>query len=124
MLRRFAGQPDLALEHFEMFLRLSPRGRIAFYSTGIGAALFFKRRFDDAAAKLLASLEHLPTVTMTYRLLASCYAHMGRLEEAREIVKRLLIVTRVAVPSATPYRNPEHRDLFLSDLRLAASEPV
>jgi len=121
-LRIFAGQPDLALEHFETFLRLSPRGRTAFYLTGIGNALFFKRRFDDAAAKLLASLEHLPTVTPTYRLLASCYAHMGRLEEAREIVKRLLTVTRVVVPSVTPYRNPDDRELFLSGLRLAAGE--
>ena len=119
-LRIFAGQPDLALEHFETFLRLSPRDRTAFYLTGIGNALFFKRRFDDAAAKLLASLEHLPTVTPTYRLLASCYAHMGRLEEAREIVKRLLTVTRVVVPSVTPYRNPDDRELFLSGLRLAA----
>ena len=121
-LRIFAGQPDLALEHFETFLLLSPRDRTAFYLTGIGNALFFKRRFDDAAAKLLASLEHLPTVTPTYRLLASCYAHMGRLEEAREIVKRLLTVTRVVVPSVTPYRNPDDRELFLSGLRLAAGE--
>src|SRR6516164_199837 len=122
VIRVMAGQPDLALEHFETFVRLSPRGRISFYLTGIGNALFFKRRFDDAAAKLLASLEHLPTVTPTYRLLASCYAHMGRLEEAREIVKRLLTVTRVVVPSVTPYRNPDDRELFLSGLRLAAGE--
>jgi len=124
VLRVFAGQPDLALEHFETFVRLSPRGRIAFYLTGIGNALFFKHRFDDAAAKLLASLEHLPTLTWTYRVLASCYTHMGRLNEAREIVKRLRAITPVVVPSDTPYRNPEHRELFLSGLRLAAGEAV
>lgn len=122
VLRIFAGQPDLALEHFETFLRLSPRGRLAFYLTGIGNALFFKRRLDDAAAKLLASLEHLPTTTVTYRLLASCYAHMGRLDDAREIVKRLREITPVVVPSFVPYRNPEHRELFLSGLHLAARE--
>jgi TolB-like protein len=80
VLRLFAGQPDLALEHFETFLRLSPRDRMAVYLTGIGVALFFKRQFDDAAAKLLASLEQLPTFALTYRFLASCYAHMGRLD--------------------------------------------
>ena len=122
VLRVMAGQPDLALEHFETFVRLSPRGRISFYLTGIGNALFFKRRFDDAAAKLLASLEHLPTLTWTYRVLASCYTHMGRPDEAREIVKRLRTVTPVVVPSVTPYRNPEDRELFLSGLRLAAGE--
>jgi adenylate cyclase len=122
VLRIFAGQLDLALEHFEMFLRLSPRGRFAFYLTGIGNALFFKRRFDDAAAKLLASLEHLPTTTWTYRLLASCYAHMGRLDEAREIIRRLRAITAIVVPDVTPYRNAEQRELFLSGLRLAAGE--
>jgi pentatricopeptide repeat protein len=122
LLRVFAGQPGLALEHFDKFLRLSPRDRLANYLTGIGNALFFNRRFDDAAAKLLASLEQLPTFAVTYRLLASCYAHMGRLDEAREIVNRLKLITSVVVPSATPFRNPEHRELFLSGLRLAAGE--
>ena len=59
---------------------------------------------------------------MTYRVLASCYAHMGRLDEAREIVKRLRGITSVVVPKVIPYRNPEHRELFLSGLRLAIGE--
>jgi len=59
---------------------------------------------------------------VTYRFLASCYAHMGRLEDAREIVTRLRAITSVVVPKATPYRNPEQRELFLSGLRLAAGE--
>ena len=61
-------------------------------------------------------------MTWTYRVLASCYAHMGRLNEAREILKRLRAITPVVVPSDTPYRKPEHRELFLSGLRLAAGE--
>jgi adenylate cyclase len=122
VLRNFAGHPDLALKHFDMSLRLSPRDRLGFHLTPIGGALFFMRRFEEAAAKLLASLEQLPTFTVTYRLLASCYAHMGRLDEAREIVNRLRAITPVVVPSVIRYRNPEHRELFLSGLRLAAGE--
>ncbi len=68
------------------------------------------------------SLEELPTWAVTYRHLASCYAHMGRLDEAREIVKRLREITSVVVPTWLPYRNPEHRELLLSGLRLAAGE--
>src|SRR5262249_453546 len=103
-------------------LRLSPRDRLAFYLLGIGEALFFNRRFGEAAAKLFGSLEQLPTHAVTYRLAASCYAHMGRLSEAREIVERLRTITPVVVPTVMFYRNWEQRELFLSGLRLAAGE--
>jgi hypothetical protein len=46
---------------------------------------------------------------------------MGRLDEARE-VQRLRIMTDNVVPAATHWRNREHRELFLSGLRLAAGE--
>jgi adenylate cyclase len=121
-IRLYAGQADLAIEHFQTSLRLSPRDRTAGRLTGIGIAHFFNRRFDDAAATLLVSLEELPAHATPYRFLASCYAHMGRLDEAREIVSRLRAVTPVVVPSATPYRNAKQRELFLSGLRLAAGE--
>ncbi len=120
LLRLFAGQPDLALEHFETYLRLSPRDRMSTYLNGIGEAHFFSRRFDEAAANLLASLERAPGFPVTYRVLAACYAHMGRLHEAREIVRRLRAITPVVIEPGTRYRDPECRELFLSGLRMAA----
>jgi tetratricopeptide (TPR) repeat protein len=120
ILRVFAGQPDLALDHFETFLRLSPRGRRVNYLHGIGEAYFFSRRFDEATAKLLESLERAPGFTLTCRVLAACYAHMGRLDEARETVRRLRAITPVVVEPAMRYRNPELRELYLSGLRIAA----
>jgi adenylate cyclase len=122
VLRLLAGQPDLAIEHFETFHRLNPRDHLGGYLTGIGHAHFFNRRFDDAAAKLLASLEHLPAFTLTYRLLAACYAHLGRLDDARQIVNRLKVITPILVPRLAQFRNPEHRELLVSGLRLAAGE--
>ena len=47
---------------------------------------------------------------------------MGQLDEARDAVERLRAITSVVVPNAMHWRNPEHRELFLSGLRLAASE--
>jgi tetratricopeptide (TPR) repeat protein len=123
VLRNWAGQPDMAITHLETSLRLNPRDRTARHLTGIGISHFLCRRFDDAAARLVESLEEIPTWPVTYRFLASCYAHMGRLDEAREIVERLRTITPVVVHSATNYRNPEHRELLLSGLRLAAGEP-
>jgi adenylate cyclase len=89
---------------------------------GIGVAHFFARRFEEARATLLRSLQEKPNWVPTHRFLASCYAHMGRLDEAQETIKRLRTLTNVVVPGAENWRNPEHRELFLSGLRLAAGE--
>ena len=122
LLRAFAGDPDLALQHFNTFRRLDPSERFPAALTAIATALFFKRRFDEAAAKLLQSLEQAPDFAITYRLLASCHAHLGEIDEAQEIVRRLRVITPVVVPSVIPFRNPEHRELFLSGLRLGIGE--
>jgi adenylate cyclase len=124
LLRVFAGQPDVAIEHFRNYLRLSPRDRMATHLNVIGEAYFFSRRFDEAAANLLASLDLAPSFPVTYRVLAACYAHMGRLDEARETVGRLRAITLAVIEPGTRYRNPELRELFLSGLRLAAGEAL
>jgi len=121
-LRNFAGQPDLAIEHFQTSLRLSPRDRMGTFSLPLGTAYFLKRKFAEAAAILLAALEQAPSLPVGYQLLASSYAHLGRLDEARALVERLRAITPVVVPTVIPYRNPEHRELFLSGLQLAAGE--
>jgi adenylate cyclase len=122
LLRIFAGQPDLAIEHIETSLRLSPRERMGTHLCSIGTAYFLKREFDEAAAKLLLSIQEHPGFPPAYRYLAACYAHMGRLDEARGIVERLRAITPLVVPSDLLFRDPEHRELFLSGLRLAAGE--
>ena len=122
VLRMFAGQPDTAIEHAEASLRLSPRARIGSSLSFIGAAHFLSRRFDEAVPKLLLAIQDDPGYPTPYRWLAACYAHMGRLDDAREIVARLRAVTPVVIPDTSYLRNPEHRALFLSGLRLAAGE--
>ena len=72
--------------------------------------------------KLLLAIQEDPRFPQPYRCLAACYAHMGRLDDAREIVARLRAITSVVIPDARYLRNPEHRELFLSGLRLAAGE--
>jgi TolB-like protein len=121
-LRLWAGQPDLGIDHIRTAMRLSPRASLANSFLGIGVGHFFARRFEEAKAMLLLSLQELPSYVPTNHFLASCYAQMGRLEEAREIVARLQALTPMVVPIAAHWRNPEHRELFLEGLRLAAGE--
>jgi adenylate cyclase len=121
-LRLWAGQPELAISHFETSLRLSPHARRAGTFMSIGVGHFFAQRFEEAAAMLLRSLQEHAAWPPTYRFLAACYAHMGRLDDAIETIERLKAVTPVVVPNAMHWRNPKHRELFLSGLRLAAGE--
>jgi len=122
ILRVWAGQADLGIERLEAALRLSPQARIGWGLMVIGMAHFLSRRFDQAVPKLLLAIQEDPGYLETYRYLAACYAHMGRLDEAREVVARMRAVTSVIVPNASYLRNAEHRELYLSGLRLAAGE--
>jgi len=122
LLRLWAGQPDLAIAHVESSLRLSPRERLGAHQSVIGTAHVFKGQFDAAVAELLVAIHERPTNPPPYRSLACCYAHMGRLEEAKEIVARLRSITATIIPSTLHFRNQEHRELFLSGLRMAMGE--
>ena len=120
VLRLYAGQPDIAIEHAEASLRLSPRARVGWALLTIGAAHFYARRFDEAVPKLLLAIQEDPSLPNPYRYLAACYAHMGRVDEARAIVLRLRAITSVVIPDLAYLRNAEHRAFYLSGLRLAA----
>jgi adenylate cyclase len=121
-IRLWAGDLDRAVEHMETALRLSPRERIGTPLFYIGATYFFKRRFEEAASMLLLEIEGGPRRPRPYQYLAACYGHMGRIDEARAIVARLRTITSLVVPNELPLRNPEHRELLLSGLRLAMGE--
>ena len=120
VLRYWAGQPDIAIRHLEAGLRLSPRARLITLPAAIGCAHFLGRRFDEAVPQLLLAIQDDPSHPTPYRFLVACYAHMGRLDDAREILAQLHTVTPGVVPDVSYLRNSEHRELLLSGLRLAA----
>jgi len=121
-LRLWAGQPDIAVEHLEASLRLSPRARVGRSLLNLGVAHFLSLRFDEAVPKLLLAIQEDLSYPQPYRALAACYAHMGRLKDAREIIERLRAITPLVIPDASYLRNPEHRELFLSGLCQAAGQ--
>ncbi len=125
-LRVYAGQPDLAIKHLGTSLRLSPRERVGTRLFVLGMAHFFKRRFDEAAATLLLSIQDQPGFPGSYRFLAACYAHMGRLDEAGAVVTQLRALTVLrsvrSARSGSQFRNPENRELLQSGLSLAIGE--
>jgi adenylate cyclase len=77
-----------------------------------------KRRFDEAVPKLRLALQEDWNYLQTFRSLAACHAHMGRLSDAREVARLGVI----SINDATFLRSAAHREVCLSGLRLAAGE--
>ena len=78
--------------------------------------------YTPGVAEACLAIQENPGSPATYRILAACYAHMGRLAEAREAATELRRITPLAMPSTLPWRMTEHRELLLSGLRLAGVE--
>jgi TolB-like protein/Tfp pilus assembly protein PilF len=123
-IRAWAGELDAAIEHAETALRLSPHGGVGSVIYQIGFALLLSRRFEEAIPKLLLASQNDPNSPVNYRALAACYAHLGRLDEARATLARLRTITPHILPNVSHWRKPEHREIYLSGLRLAGGDEV
>jgi hypothetical protein len=64
----------------------------------VGLARFLSRQFDEAVPKLLLAIKEDPNFPSPYPVLAACYAHMGRLDEARQMLTRLRAITATVIP--------------------------
>ncbi len=122
MLRGWSGPSNLAIEHAQIALQLSPRGGIGSPFLSIGSSHLVNRRFDEALAALLLATQDLPSdFPDPFRLLVACYAHMGRLDEAKQVLQHLRKITPLINESFAHLRDSEHRNFLLSGLRLAST---
>ena len=121
VVRLWAGQHEVAIEHTKVALRLSPRARLGASLNIIAAGLFYSRCFAESVPVDLLMIQEDPSYPQSYRSLAAAYAHMGRLDEAREMVRRLKAIVPEVMPDLSHMRNPDDRELLLSGLRLAVS---
>jgi adenylate cyclase len=116
---RLAGLPEEAIRSFERAVRVSPVDpRLHMTLTGIGMALIELGRFDEAivAGKKALRQNHY---VVTYRCLASAFAHLGRDVEAREAAARVLEIDPAFTISAWIARNGQSMKLLLEGLRKA-----
>jgi pentatricopeptide repeat protein len=124
-LRLWAGQPDLAIEHFEASLRLSPRTRVGWSLYGVASAHMACRRFEEAIPKLLVAIQEDASAN-GYQLLVACYAHLGMLDKARETLSRMRSLQfGMSLPkNRLPALMPELVEAIVLGLRLATEEPT
>lgn len=124
MLRFYAGDLDAAIRHVETSMRLSPRLRVGWGKTWIGAAHFLSGRFSEGAAMLKLAIHEDPSFPDPYRFLAACYAHMNRLDKARQVAARLRKITPAPMPDTTHMRNDGQREMLVTGLKLAGIASV
>ncbi len=120
----FAGSADTAKECFERSLRLSPNDPQAFfYLTGIAVACLAERHFAEANDFATKAAGVYPDWDGLWIFKAAAVGHLGRTDEAREAVAKLLALTPGATVSqcrsSFPFRDPARHEIILEGLRQA-----
>ena len=88
---QYAGRAQEAIQSFERAIRLSPLDPMLYSRfAGMGIALLKLNRFEEAVAAANRALRQDQTFSTTYRCLAAGLAHLGREDEAKHAVARLL----------------------------------
>lgn len=119
----FASEPETAVEHILMSIRLDPLSPgVSARLFPLGGARFLQRRFEDAVAHLTEAGRVIETSAI-FAVLAASYGHLGRIREARAALERYRAVTHIPVNEMVGmFRNADHRQLFLEGIALAQGE--
>ena len=90
-IRVFAGDPDLAIEHALKAVQLDPLGTHRYFAlVPLAISYFLTGRNEEARVWAERALADNPNVPTTLRYVAAIKASIGQLEEARQIVSRIL----------------------------------
>ena len=122
----YRGDADESLRTLDRYVQLDPLyPDIALYFRAEAQAAL--GRYEDAVATLRQRLERNPRSQTSHALLASCYGHLGRMEEARaawaEVMKIEPGFSLERRRRVLPYRTPEIFERRLDGLRAAGLLP-
>jgi adenylate cyclase len=116
------GRPAEALEAIRTAMRLDPRHPF-FYVWILGQAQFLLKQTEDAIAQFEKSIESNPDFVIGHLMLASAYAHAGRIEDAQWEAEEILVLlpgfTLTAERKKAAYKDPAHMEYYLEGLRKA-----
>jgi adenylate cyclase len=123
-IRNFLNEPDLAIEHFQRSIRISPLDPYNFNAAiGIGIAHFHAERFAEAASWVRRGIAEKPSATWAWRIVAAAYANLGRSDEAREALTHLVQahpgITIAAIKQASMPPSPSFQHALFDGLRTA-----
>lgn len=114
----YAEQPERGVEMLERAIRLNPY-HPDWYLWNLGDAHFFSGHYEAA----IATLKKMRDQSQAHRLLASCYAHLGHVDEAsfhaREILKSQPDFSIAFWRDVPPNKNAKDNEIFFEGLRKA-----
>ena len=115
------GDPEAGVEWITKAMRLDPY-RPDLFGNNLGIALFSAKRYQEA----LSALQHITTVRYPHNaFMAACYAALGKPEEAKAQIDKVLKAkpdfSAAAFAATVPYRLESDRDHLRDRLRQAGS---
>jgi adenylate cyclase len=125
-VRAYLGDSETAIAHFERSARLSPLDASAFiWSLGFVFAHFMAGRYEEASSWCDKTLREAPDHPPALRMKAATCGLLGRLDEGRVCVERLLAanpgttVSSMRLYYGVAMKRPESIEAFLDGLRKA-----
>ena len=124
-LKACLGNPDTAIKHAALAMRLSPLDpRMFAWQSYIALAHFCAGRYDEAARWAELALRDQPNIAPPMRVAAASHALAGELAEAQQIIKRLRQLDPALRLSnlgdlLPPFRRGEDHARFMDGLRKA-----
>jgi tetratricopeptide (TPR) repeat protein len=119
----YAGELDQVIAYSMRALQLSPGAPDAFACIGhIAEAHFSARRFEEAVEWAQRSIDIEKGFVFNRLFLAMSYAHLGRIEEARQEMKVVAALRpdfTIAYWRDDKLRSPERKKLWIDGMRLA-----
>jgi adenylate cyclase len=119
----FSGEFERARNLLQQAARIDPLDPKAYHTNElIGFSFFFEKRFEDAVRWCQIALDQNPRFSATLRVLAASLAHLGRVEEAKQIIGDLLALqpnSGLRISRLNNFRYPWMVDLYVEGLQKA-----
>jgi adenylate cyclase len=111
-LNVFLIRPEVGIEHFHRAMRLSPFDPMNFNCLiGIGCAHSVAERYEEALVWIRKGMLERPDLVWPLRQVAVCLGQLGRIAEAREVIKKYREaepdITISRVMAITTYRDAD-----------------
>jgi TolB-like protein len=118
----YGGRPEEALKAINTATRLNPRNPF-FFRQIAGHAHFLLGRYEEAASVFETVLERNPNLLPAHLVLASTYAHLGRIEDAQWEAQEVLTLqpnfSLAQERERSAYKRPADRERYIEGLRKA-----